>query len=129
MGPVKDAQAQVNGGRVEANQFVFEPEFLLSRKLTSTSVQQLHKQMLIQLPGPVLVCVGQGRTTGSADPQVLQFPLTASEAPANLPERMSSTQLTEKHGYKLSPAGESPSMPLGFRLSDRLLELDSRKQL
>jgi hypothetical protein len=29
----------------------------------------------------------------------------------------------------LSPAGESPSMPLGFRFSDGLLKLDSRKQL
>jgi hypothetical protein len=42
---------------------------------------------------------------------------------------MGSAQLTEKHGHKLSPAGESPSMPLGFRFSDGLLKLDSRKQL
>jgi hypothetical protein len=129
MGPVEDAQAQVNGGRVEANEFVFEPEFLLSRKLTSTSVEQLHKQMLIQLPGPVLIRVGQGGTAGSGNPQVFQFPLTTSEASRNLPEGMSSTQLTEKHGHKLPPAGESPSMALGFRCSDGLLELDSRKQL
>jgi len=129
MGPVKDAQAQVNGGRVEANEFVFESEFLLSRKLTSTSVEQLQKQMLIQLPGPVFIRVGQGRTTGSGDPQVLQFPLATSEASGNLPEGMSSTQLAEKHGHKLSPAGKSPSMALGFCCSDGLLELDSRKQL
>jgi hypothetical protein len=129
MGPVEDAQAEVNGGRVEANEFVFESEFLLSRKLTSTSVQQLHKQMLIQLPGTVLIRVGQGRTTGSGDPQVLQFPLATSEASGNLPEGMSSTQLAEKHGHKLSPAGKSPSMALGFCCSDGLLELDSRKQL
>jgi len=129
VGPVKDAQAEVNGGRVETNQFVFEPEFLLSRKLASTSVEQLHKQMLIQLPGPVLIRVGQGGTTGSGDPKVLQFPLATSEASCNLPEGMSSAQLTEKHGHKLSPAGESPSMALGFCCPDGLLELDSRKQL
>ena len=129
MSPVKDAQAEVNGGRVEANQLVFESEFLRFRKLTSTSVQQLCKQMLIQLPGSVLIGVGQGRTTGSSDPQVLQFPLTTSEASSYLSEGMGSTQLAEKHGHKLSPAGESPSMALGFRYSDGLLELDSRKQL
>jgi hypothetical protein len=129
MGPVKDAQTQVDGGRIEANQLVLESEFLLSWKLAPTSVEQLHKQMLIQLPGTVLIGVGQGRTTGSGNTQMFQFPFTASETPGNLPEGMSSTQLTEKHGHKLSPAAESPSMPLGLRLSDRLLELNTRKQL
>ena len=41
MGPVKDAQAQVDGGRVETDQFVLKLEFLLSRKLASTSVKQV----------------------------------------------------------------------------------------
>jgi hypothetical protein len=45
MGPVKDAQAQVNGGRVETDQFVLESEFLVSGELASTPVQQLYKQM------------------------------------------------------------------------------------
>jgi hypothetical protein len=129
MGPVKDAQAEVDGGRIEANQLIFESEFLLSRKLGSTPVEELNKEMLIQLPGTMLIRVSQGRTTRSGDPQMFQFSLTASEASSNLPEGMSSTQLTEKHGHKLPPARESPSMPLGFRFSDRLLELDSRKQL
>jgi hypothetical protein len=42
---------------------------------------------------------------------------------------MSSAQLTKEHGHKLTPAGESPGMTLGFGLFKRLLELDSRKQL
>jgi len=58
MGPIKDAQAQVDGGRIETDQFVLESEFLLSRKLASTSVEQLHKQMLIQLPGTVPIGIG-----------------------------------------------------------------------
>ena len=129
MGPIKDAQTQVDGGRIEADQFVFEPDFLLRRKLTSASVEQLSKQMLIKLPGTVLIRIGQGGAAGGGDSKMLQLPLTASEASGNLPERMGSAQLTEKHGHKLSPAGESPSMPLGFRFSDGLLKLDSRKQL
>ncbi len=129
MGPVKDAQTQVDGGRIEADQFVLESEFLHSRKLASTSVEQLTKQLLIKLPGAVLICIGQGGAAGSGDTQVFQLPLTASQAPGNLSEGMGSAQLTEKHGYKLSPTGESPSMSLGFRFSDGLLELDSRKQL
>jgi len=129
MGPVKDAQAQVDGGRVETDQFVFESEFRLSRKLAPTSVEQLNKQMLIKLPGTVLIRIGQGGAAGGRDTQVFEFPLTASQTPGNLPEGMGSAQLTEQHGHKLSPTGESPSMPFGFRFSDRLLELDSRKQL
>ena len=129
MGPVKDAQTQVDGGRVEADQLVFESEFLLSRKLASTSVEQLNKEMLIKVPGTVFIRIGQGGAAGGRDTQVFQFPLTASEAPGNLPEGMSSAQLTQKHSYKLSLAGESPSMPLGFRFSDCLLELDSKKKL
>ena len=129
MGPVKDAQAQVDGGRVETDQFVFESEFLLSRKLASTSVEQLNKEMLIKLPGTVLIRIGQGGAAGGRDSKMFQFPLTASQASGNLPEGMSSTQLTEKHGHKLPPTGESPSMPLGFRFSEGLLKVDSRKQL
>jgi hypothetical protein len=129
MGPVKDAQAQVDGGRVEADQFVLESEFLLSRNLASTSVEQLNKEMLIKLPGTVLIRIGQGGAAGSRDSKMFQFPLTASQASGNLPEGMSSTQLAEQHGHKLSPAGESSGMPFGFRFFDCLLELDSRKQL
>ena len=77
----------------------------------------------------MLIRIGQGGAAGGRDTQVFQLPLTASQTPGNLPEGMSSIQLTEEHGHKLSPAGESPSMPLGFRFYDCLLELISRKQL
>ncbi len=129
MGPVKDAQTEIDGGRIEADQLVLESKFLLSRNLASTSIKQLNKQMLIELPGTVLIRIGQGGSAGSGDTKMFQFPLTASQPSSNLSEGMGSAQLTEKHGYKLSPASESPSVPLGFRFSDCLLKLDSRKQL
>jgi hypothetical protein len=40
---------------------------------------------------------------------------------------MSPAQLTKDHGHKLTPAGKSSGMTLGFGLSNGLLELDSRK--
>jgi hypothetical protein len=129
MGPVKDAQTEIDGGRIEADQLVLESEFLHARKLASTSVKQLTKQKLIKLPRSVLIRVGQGGAAGSGDAKMFQLSLTTSQPPNDLPERMGSAQLTEKHGHKLSPAGESPSVSLGFRFSDCLLELDSRKQL
>jgi hypothetical protein len=66
---------------------------------------------------------------GHSDPKMFQLSLTTSETPGNLAEGMGLAQLTKKHGHELSPTSESSSMPLGFRLSDGLLELDSRKQL
>jgi len=129
MGPVKDAQTEIDGRRIEADQLVLESKFLLSRNLASTSIKQLAKQKLIKLPGPVLIRVGQGRAAGSGDAKMFQLPLATSQPPNDLPERMGSAQLTEKHGHKLSPARESPSVSLGFRFSDCFLELDSRKQL
>jgi len=60
---------------------------------------------------------------------MLQFSLATSQTPGNFPKGMGTAQLAEEHGYKLSPAGESPSMTLGLCFSDGLLELDSRKQL
>ena len=129
MGPIKDAQTQVDGSRIEADQFVLESEFLHARKLASTSIEQLTKQMLVKLPRAVFIRVGQGGAAGSSDPKMFQLSLTTSETPGNLAEGMGSAQLTKKHGHELSPTSESSSMPLGFRLSDGLLELDSRKQL
>ncbi len=78
MGPVKDAQTQVDGSGIEADQFVLESEFLHSRELASTSAEQLSKQMLIKLPGSVFIRIGQGRTARSGDPKMLQLSLTAS---------------------------------------------------
>src|SRR5258708_39806067 len=38
-------------------------------------------------------------------------------------------QLAKQHGHKLAPTGETPRVPLGLVLLDRLLELPARKQL
>jgi len=129
VGPVKDRQTEVNGRRIETDQFVLKTEFLFLRNLTSTAVQEFEKEELIKLPGAVFIRIGQSRVAGSVDPQMFQLPFTTSQPSGDLPERMGTTQLAEEHGHKLSPAGKPPSMPLGFRLSDRVLEFDSRKQL
>jgi hypothetical protein len=129
MGPVKDAQTQIDGGRIEADQLVLKPKFLSPSNLHPTPFEQLEKHSLIELPGTVFIGIGQGRTIGSGNAQMFQFPLTAFQPSDNLSEGMGSAQLTEKHGHKLSPAGESPSVSLGSGFSDCLLELDPRKQL
>jgi hypothetical protein len=60
---------------------------------------------------------------------MFQFALTAFQASADFSEGMGSAQLTEEHGNKLAPGGESSGMSFSFRFPNGLLELDSRKQL
>jgi hypothetical protein len=76
--PVKDAQAQIDRGRVEAYQFVLKPKFLSLSGLHPTTFEQLEKNFLIQLPGTVFIGISQGGAMGYTDAQMLQFTLTAS---------------------------------------------------
>jgi hypothetical protein len=39
------------------------------------------------------------------------------------------SQLTKQHGHKLSPAGETPGMALGFVLAHRRFKFQTRKKL
>jgi hypothetical protein len=127
--PVKHAQAKIDRSRVDTDQFVLESELLSSSDLHPTAIEQLEKNLLVKLPWAMLIGIGEGGSTGGGDSQMFQFALTASQASADFSEGMGSAQLTEEHGNKLAPAGESPGMSFSFRFPNGLLELDSRKQL
>ena len=89
-GPVKDAQAKIDRGRVEADQFVLKPKLLSPSDLHPTAFEQLEEDFLIELPRTVLVGISQGGAMGRRDAQMLQFPLTASQPCDNLSEGMGS---------------------------------------
>src|ERR1035441_11117763 len=42
---------------------------------------------------------------------------------------MRAPQLAKQHGHELAPTRETPCVPLGFVLLDRLLEIPAREQL
>jgi hypothetical protein len=127
--PVKNAQAQINRGGIQTDQFVLKPKLLSFSDLHSAAFEKLEKNLLIQFPGPMSIGIGQRGAIGGSDSQMPQFPFTASKASDNLPEGMGSAQLAEEHGHKLTPAGKSSGMSFGLSLFHGLLELDSRKQL
>jgi hypothetical protein len=128
-GPIKEADTEVNDGGIEADQFVLKPELFLDLYLALAFFEELHKDSLVELPGPVLIGISQSGTTGGADAQMFQFAFTASQPSGNLPKRMGSAQLTEEHGHKLAPTSEPSGMTFSFCFHNGLLELDSRKQL
>jgi hypothetical protein len=60
---------------------------------------------------------------------MLQLPLAARQAAANLAQGMRPSQLAKQHGHELAPTGETPRVPFGLVLLDRLLEFPAREKL
>src|SRR5437867_4116507 len=74
--------------------------------------------------------IGQRRSVGrDRYPQMFQLPLTARQTAANLAQRMRPSHLAKQQGHELAPTRETPRVPLGLVLLDRLLEIPARKQL
>ena len=130
LGPIKHLQTQIDGGRIQADQFVFKPELLLPDfDLNPAPAKEFQKDMLIKFPGTMFVGISQGGMTRSADAQVFEFAFATSETSGNLPEGIGPPQLTEEHGHKLAPTGESFGMTFSTGVFHHVLELDSWKKL
>jgi hypothetical protein len=114
LGPIKHSQTQINGARIHADQFVFEPELSLPSDLGTASLKEMKENMLIQLPWAVLIGISQGGMAWSLNAQMSQLTLTASESPGNLTEGIGAAQLAEEHGHKLAPTRESLGMAFCF---------------
>src|SRR5512139_2402854 len=88
LGPIKHFQAQINGARIHADQFVLKPKRFLPNDLDTASVKELKEHLVIQFPGTVFIGIRQGGMRRSSNAQMPQLPFTASKASANLTERM-----------------------------------------
>ncbi len=127
--PVEDAGAEFDQGGVQAQQSVLEAEAMRTGSFAAAA-QQLIKHGAVQLPGPMLVGIGQGGALGRiGQTQVPQLAFAGGQSAANLAQGLRPPQVTEQHGHELSPATEPASVALGPVLGDRLLELLAGKQL
>src|SRR5437870_5364639 len=127
--PVEDAGAEFDQAGVQTQEFVLEAEAMRAGDFAATA-EQLIKHAAVQLPGPVLIGIGQGRTLGRiGQSQVSQLAFAGGQPAANLAQRLRPSQVAEQHGHELSPATEPAGMTLGPVLGDRLLELVAGKQL
>src|SRR5271157_423170 len=131
--PIEHAHRQVDDAPVQAHQLVLEAELLtpaLAAHQFLAFKQRLLEHRLVQLPGPVLIGVGQGGLLGRhRHSQMLQLPFATRQTAANLAQGMRASQLAKQHGHELAPTGEAPRVPLSFVLLDGLLEIPARKQL
>jgi hypothetical protein len=58
---------------------------------------------------------------------MFQVAFATSQPTANLAQGMRPSQLAKQHGHKLAPTRETPRVPFGFMLLDRLFEPPARK--
>ena len=129
--PVIQAGAQINDRRIQTEQLVFKADLAQPAVgLFLTAAQEFQKNRLIQLPGAMLIGVGQGRALGRIrQSQMPQLAFAGRQAAANLAKRLRATQVAEQHGHELAPAGEAPGMALSPVLDNGSLELGAGKQL
>ncbi len=60
---------------------------------------------------------------------MFQFALAGSEAVGDFPKGVGFSQLIEKHGDELAPAGKPSGVAFGVSLFDEFLEIISWKEL
>jgi hypothetical protein len=130
LGPIEGAQAHVDYRGVQAHESVLETKFLAPPgDLSLASRQQTHEDPLVQLPGPMVVGIGQGRLVRSSDPQVLQLPLTTSQPTGYLSQGVRPAKLAKQHAHELCPRGKPSGVTFRLNFLDFILELQPRKQL
>jgi hypothetical protein len=126
--PVEQGRAEVDDRRVQAHQLVLEPELPPGRDGTVAAGEQLVEDGPVQLPGPMLVGIGQRRAVRRGDAQMLELALAAAQPP-DLPQRVGPAELAEQHRDELPPAREPAGVALGVRPRHQRLELGPRKEL
>src|SRR6185295_4664527 len=126
--PIEQRRTELDHRRVQGVELVAEAEPLASLRHLLAAPQDLLEDRLEQLPGTMLVGIGQGRTTRRPlQAQMLELAQAAAQPPTDLPQRARQGQLAEQHGHELVPAGEALGIALRARPLDRLLELESRE--
>ena len=129
--PGKQAETEVDGGRIKAEQLVLEAKLLLfTRALTIAKIPQVKEGILIKLPGTVSVGIGKGALCrSSAQSQVTELATGDSQSVADLSQAFSLGQLTEEHGHILIPGGEALSMALCPTFMDQAQKRDTGDNL
>ena len=94
--PIVERGAEVDQGGVEADQRIAETKAAELPRLPLAALIERLKHALIQLPGPMLVGIGQSRALGSlGDSQVTELAFTAGQSTADLAQGLGLTELAD----------------------------------
>ena len=130
LGPIKKAGAKLDHRGIQTEELVPESKLPLAEIQLPALAQELVKYLLVQLPRPMFIGIGQRRSLRSRmEPQMLRFTKTTGQAAADLSQRMGLSQLAKKHGHKLVPATESLGASFGLGCMNRFKELTFRKKV
>ena len=127
--PVVHREAQIDDGRIDADQLVLEAKLLLAHRFGGDRLEQAVEDLLEQLPRSMAVGVGQRRARRCLDAQVGELAFATLQPALDLPQGMGPSQLAEQHADKLTPTRQPLAAELRSRFLDHALEVGSRNQL
>ena len=127
--PVIHGEAQIDDGRIDADQFVLETELFLAHRFGGDRLEQAVEDLLEQFPRTMTVGAGQRRARRRLDTQVGEFALTTLQPALDLPQGVGATQLAEQHADELAPARQTLAPVLRSRFPHHALEVGARNQL
>ena len=102
--PVIHGKAQIDDGRIDADQFVLEAKLLLAHHFGGDRLEQAVEDLLEQFPRSMAVGVGQRRARRRFDAQVSELALATLQPALDLSQGVGSAKLTEQHADELAPA-------------------------
>ena len=105
--PIVHVQAQINHAGVQAQELILEAQLLFGRQALCQA-KLIVEDLLEDLPGPLGVGVGQGRTFRTfLEAQMIEFAFATGQAVADFAPRFGLGQLAEHHGDEFTPAAEA----------------------
>jgi hypothetical protein len=125
LGPVEDLGAEVNDGAVQTVEFAGDQQRGLGMggEFGAEMVQQGEKEILIDLPGAVLIGVGQGGMFGGfGDAEMDQFAFAGLESFVDFAEALGLAELTEEHGDELVPTAETAGVAFALMAANDLFK-------
>jgi hypothetical protein len=128
--PFIHVQAQINHCGINAIKFGLETKFAFvgSRKLLCF-LQQRKKHALIQLPGTMLIGIGQCRFPWGRDSKVSQLTFARSQTLGYLAQRVGFPQLAKQHRNELLPTAKTFTLVFSVMFANHCFKLMSWKKL
>lgn len=125
LGPVVERQTEIDGGGIQAIDFIFESEFVFRGNGLAFG-QHPEKDFFKKLMGTVFVDIEQGRTVNRLNPQVVQALELGGQPRFDVLQAILSGKLPKEHGGKMVPRPEPAGVVLRSSLGNEPSEFKSR---